>query len=130
MPLTNEVESIKMIRYAIDHGVNYFDLGYPYDFTKYERLVLLVNKALQGDYRQKVKIAATLPISLMNSPSDVDNYLGKQLQLLETDKLEFCVLGELNRESWPKVNNLNILHWAENAVKNGQIGNLGFSFHD
>lgn len=130
LPLTNEAESVEMIHYAIDHGVNYLDLGYPYNLAEYERLAALVNKALQEGYRQKIKVAITLPISLMNTSSDLDNYLGKNLQLLKTNKIDFCILGELNRETWPKVNDLNILHWAKNAIKNGHIGKLGFSFHD
>ncbi|MEM2767477.1 MAG: aldo/keto reductase, partial [Candidatus Bathyarchaeia archaeon] len=130
VPLVNENESIEMIRYAVDHGVNYIDLGYPYNLTEYEQLVGLVNKALEGGYRQKIKISVTLPMSLMNTPSDLDNYIGKQLQLLKTDKIDFCVLGELNRESWLKANNINVLHWAEKAIKSGQIDKIGFSFHD
>ncbi|MCS7114466.1 MAG: aldo/keto reductase [Nitrososphaerota archaeon] len=130
LPLTNEVESIRMIHYAVDHGVNYLDLGYPYDLAEYERLAILVDKALQGNYRQKIKIAVTVPISLMNSQSDLDRYVEKQLRLLKMDKVDFCVLGELNRESWPKANNINVLSWAEEAMKNGRIDMLGFSFHD
>ncbi|MEM1565518.1 MAG: aldo/keto reductase [Candidatus Bathyarchaeia archaeon] len=130
LPLKNEAESIEMIHYAIDHGVNYIDLGYPYNPTEYERLAVLVSKALDGEYRQKVKVAVTLPVPLMSSQFVFNNYLEKQIRLLKTDKIDFCVLGELNRESWSKVTNLDILRWIENAIKDGRIDKIGFSFHD
>ncbi|MEM2465392.1 MAG: aldo/keto reductase [Candidatus Bathyarchaeia archaeon] len=125
--LANSDKSIEMIRYAIDHNVNYIDLGYP--FMEYEQLVALVNKALR-DYREKVKIAVTLPISLMNYPSDFDYYLRRQLQLLQTNRIDFCILGEFNREILPKAYELNIFHHVDDAIKSGQIDKIGFSFHD
>ena len=56
-----------MLRYAIDHGVNYIDMGCPYDIEHQERLTRVVTKALQDGYRAKVRVAAGLPSLLINA---------------------------------------------------------------
>jgi predicted aldo/keto reductase-like oxidoreductase len=126
----NEVESIKMIRYAIDYGVNYLDLGYPYNINQFERLAYLIRQALQDGYREKVKVAATLPSHLINSPSDFNRILNEQLQWLRIDGIDFYLLSRLNRENWPRLQAMGILLWAEEAIIDGRIDKIGFSFHD
>ena len=61
LPLTSanledvdEPESIRMIRYAIDHGVNYVDTAYPYHAGQGEPTV---GRALQDGYREKVVLS-------------------------------------------------------------------------
>lgn len=126
----NETESIKMIRYAIDHGVNYLDLGYSYHMKQHESLTRLINRALQDGYRQKIKVAANLPSILINTFQDFDRYFNEQLLWLNIDMIDFYILGELNRETWPKLKKLNVLEWAECAMNDGRIDKLGFSIHD
>ena len=121
----NEAESVKIIRYAIDHGVNYLDLGYPH-----ERLARLTSQALQDGYRQKIKITATLPSLFISSSGDFGHYLNEQLSWLRTDKIDFYLLGGLNRNTWPKLKELGALSWAQRTMSSGIIGSLGFSFHD
>ena len=126
----NEAESIKMIRYAIDQGVNYLDLGYPYNMRQHERLIRIIGLALKDGYRQKVKIAATLPFLSIGSSSDFDRYLDDQLRWLQVDSTDFLLMGRLNRDNWPRLEGMDVLPWAEGAMIDGRIDKLGFSFHD
>jgi len=62
-------ESIKMMRYAIDNGVNYLDTAYPYHGGKSETIV---GQVLKDGYREKVKLATKMPTWLINSKDDCD----------------------------------------------------------
>ena len=137
LPLTDEdpasideVESVKMLRYAIDHGVNYLDTGSPQDKRQQEHLSRLLREALQGGYRQRIKIAAGLPSSLINSSTDFERHLDGLLKWLPVKTLDFFLLGGLNRDTWPRLQALDVLRQAEGAVAGGRIGQIGFSFHD
>jgi predicted aldo/keto reductase-like oxidoreductase len=123
----DESEAIRMIRYAIDHGVNYVDNGYVYHAGRGE---VVVGKALRDGYRDKVKLTTKLPPQLVSSLADCDRCLNEQLQRLQTDRLDFYLFHGLRKQSWAKLQDLNVLRWAEGAQADGRIGYLGFSFHD
>ena len=123
----DEAQVIKMIRYAVDHGVNYIDSAYGYHRGNSE---IVIGKALQDGYREKMRIATKLPCHDANSPKDFDRILNDQLKKLKTDKIDFYLLHHLNRLVWPKMRDMGILKWADNAIADGRIGYFGFSYHD
>lgn len=126
-PNIKEDEAIKMIRLGIDSGINYVDTAYPYHGGKSE---LLVGKALQDGYRQKVKLATKSPVWLIQKPEDFDTFLDEQLKKLQTDHIDFYLLHALSAERLEWVHKYKMLERAEAALKAGKIGHLGFSFHD
>ena len=123
----DEPEAIRMIRYAIDHGVNYLDSAWNYHNGNSE---VLISKALKEGYRKKVKVATKLPCIEVRSYGDFDRLLNQQLGRLQADKVDFYLLHGLNKVEWPKVRDLGVLKWAEGALSDGRICNFGFSFHD
>jgi predicted aldo/keto reductase-like oxidoreductase len=129
LPL-DEAESIKIVRCAVDQGVNYLDLGCPYRMDRQELLLGVISRALAQGYRQKVKLTAALPSLLVSSPQDFDYYLNEQLEWLGMRGVDFLLLGGLNRETWPRLKKMGVLGWAEKAIAGGRIGHLGFSCHD
>ncbi len=123
----DEAEAIGMIRYAIDNGVNYVDTAYAYHFGNSE---VLVGKALQEGYRDKVKLATKLPIWLMKTKEDFDRYLDEQLERLQTDHVDIYLLHALNKERWNTIKELDVLDSLRKAIKKGKVMHGGFSFHE
>jgi uncharacterized protein len=123
----DETESIKMIRYAIDNGVNYIDTAYPYHGGSSEPFV---GKALKDGYREKVKLATKLPVWLLKTKEDFDKYLDEQLEKLETDHVDFYLLHALGKERWNTIIELDVLGSLKKAIESGKVRHAGFSFHD
>jgi predicted aldo/keto reductase-like oxidoreductase len=123
----DEALATRMIRSAIDAGVNYVDTAWPYHKGTSEPLI---GRCLQDGYRDRVMLATKMPTWLTQEPSDFDTYLDQQLERLQTDHIDFYLLHGLNKARWPDLLDLKVFEWAENARKDGRIRYLGFSFHD
>ena len=123
----DEPEATRMIRYAIDHGVNYVDTAYPYHDGESEQLL---GRALQGGYRERVKLVTKMPSWFVESVADFDKFLDLQLDRLRQESVDIYLLHALNKGSWKKLHDLGVLGWAERAIARGKFGHLGFSFHD
>ncbi len=123
----NEQETIKIIRYAIDQGVNYVDSAFTYHNGNSE---VTVGKALMDGYRKKVKIATKMPVFSVKSKEDLDEILNLQMERLNTNYIDFYLFHSLTKTLWDKVKEFNMIKWAEKQVAKGRLGYLGFSFHD
>lgn len=124
----HEEEAIKMIRTAIDHGVNYVDTAYPYHNGMSE---ILVGKALQDGYREKAMVATKSPVWLIKSEDDFERYLEEQLHKLEIDSIDFYLLHALSLQRFQDiVLKYDLIPKMIEAKKKGKIKHMGFSFHD
>jgi len=121
-----ENEAIKMIRYAIDNGVNYVDTAYPYHGGESE---VLVGKALKDGYREKVHLTTKLPMWMVKKTEDFDIYLNQQIERLQTNPDIYLFHG-LNKHRLELIKNLNLIEKMEQAKEKGLIKHIGFSFHD
>jgi predicted aldo/keto reductase-like oxidoreductase len=122
----DEEEAIKMIRYAIDNGVNYVDTAYPYHLGESE---VIVGKALKDGYREKVHLTTKSPLWMIKKAEDFESYLNEQIKRLQT-KPDIYLFHGLNRSRLEKIKNLNLIEKIEEAKRNSLLKYIGFSFHD
>ena len=123
-----EDEAVRMVRHAIDNGVNYLDTAYPYHGGQSE---IVVGKALRDGYRDKVKLATKLPVWQVTCAGDFDRLLNEQLTKLQTTHIDFYLLHALGKSRWHDVVlKHGLLERAQAALVDGRIRHLGFSFHD
>lgn len=124
----DEKKATRMIRYAINRGVNYIDTAYPYHGGRSESFL---PKALKDGYREKVRLATKSPVWLIKKKTDFDKHLDEQLKRLRTESVDFYLFHALNGKVWKNtILKLGVLDRAERAIKKGKICHLGFSFHD
>ncbi|WP_136688040.1 aldo/keto reductase [Halorhabdus amylolytica] len=119
--------TIRMIRTAIDRGVNYVDTAWPYHDGESERVV---GEALDDGYRDQVNLATKMPSWELETRADLDEYFEKQLDRLGTDHVECYLLHALNHEYWETYQGIDIFEWIEDRQAAGDIDHIGFSFHD
>ena len=123
----DQVKATEMIRRAIDGGVNYFDTAYVYHEQMSE---IALGRALEDGYREKVRIATKLPVHMVRETADFDRMLNEELERLQTDVIDFYLMHSMDEGKWEKVQKLGLLKEAEDAIADGRIRHVGFSFHD
>jgi uncharacterized protein len=127
---TGDIDYLKaseMLKYAIDHGVNYVDTAFLYHDEKSEKFL---GKFLKDGYREKVKLVTKSPVWLMKNTEDFQIYFNKQLKSLQTEYLDIYLLHGLGRKKWEKVKQLNLIGEMEKLKAAEKIRHIGFSFHD
>jgi predicted aldo/keto reductase-like oxidoreductase len=128
----DEPLATKMIRDAIDAGVNYIDTAFPYhgdSFTEFGQSEGAVGRALADGYRERVHIATKLPSWLIQSREDMDRHLDAQLARLGVDYVDCYLLHALNDTYWENLESLGVTDFLDAAIADGRIRYAGFSYH-
>ncbi len=117
-------ESTEIIRYAIDHGVNYLDTAYIYRDSE-----AIVGKALKSGYRDKAILATKSPVWGIKQHSDFERALDVELERLNMDYVDIYLMHSLGKENYQKVIEHDGFTFLDKMVKKGKILHTGFSFH-
>ncbi len=120
-------EAIRMVRHAIDRGLNYVDTAYGYHDGESE---IVTGIALKDGYRERVKLVTKLPQWLVNEHQDMDRLLDEQLTKLDVPYVDFYLLHSLSRDAFHKLQRLDYKGFLNRALADGRIRQVGFSFHD
>lgn len=122
----DEAAGSRMMHTAVEKGVNYVDTAWPYHGGQGEAIVGRLLKGL----RDRVVLATKMPTWLIKTREDMDSYLNKQLEFLQTDHIDIYHLHSLTADRWANMLKFDALSFMEKARAAGKIRYIGFSFHD
>lgn len=121
----DQAKAEQEMKIALAHGVNYFDTAYTYGGSE-----VCLGKFLAKGYRDQVNIATKLPHYYIKREEDIERYFREQLERLQTDHVEYYLMHMLNDiAAWERLQSLKITEWIADKKAQGQIQNIGFSFH-
>lgn len=116
----------QLVMEAIASGVNYFDCAYVYPGCE-EALGAVLAK---NDVRQHIYIATKLPPDHCHTYEDFDRLFSIQLARLHTEYIDYYLMHNISDTSiWARLCALGIEQWIAQKKANGQIRQIGFSFH-
>lgn len=115
----------RLVRTAIDQGVNYFDTAYLYLGNE-----ALLGNILAGGPRDRVFIATKMPPVQIGSREDMDKMLDLQLRRLKTDRIDYYLMHMLlTYDGWARMKRLGVEDFLEKAKAAGKIRHAAFSWH-
>jgi predicted aldo/keto reductase-like oxidoreductase len=125
-----------MIRYAADHGVNYFDTAYGYHGKTSEEV--LGEALAEGGRRAKVKIATKQPFGTMtdlksgggkNVLDNARRNLENTLKKLRTDYIDLYLIHNIGSSTWEDIKKNKVIEEYEKFRAEGLIRGIGYSYH-
>ena len=122
----DEAAATSLLREAIEAGVTYVDTAWSAQQGRGEPFI---GRALQGGWRERVRLAAKLPAGQVARAGDLERLLGERLERLATDHLDVCLLQGLTLERWSELQRSGGLEALDRARADGRIGALGVA-HD
>ncbi len=126
-PDIDEEEAQKMIDYAYQKGVNYFDTAYPYHGGLSETFI---GKALKKYPRSSFYLANKMPGWLIESVEDAKRIFNEQLEKCQVDYFDYYLCHALNKKGFEIYKEPGIMDFLYQMKDEGKIKHLGFSFHD
>lgn len=117
----------KMVKTALDAGINYFDTAYMYMNGKSERAM---GDALKPYDRDSFNLTTKMPVMMLDREEDVERIFNEQLERCRTDHFDFYLVHCLNKHNWENTKKYNVIPFLEQKKKEGKIKYLGFSHHD
>lgn len=123
----DEELGFKLFDMAYNAGVNYFDTALPYTERKNE---IFVGKALKRYPRESFYLASKLSLFCFDTPEEAKKSVDMQLERLQTDYIDFYLVHALNKNSFQRFKDWNMLETVLEWKRKGKIRHLGFSFHD
>ena len=124
----DEAQVEEMVRFALDHGVNYFDTAYPYHSGMSERVM---GRVLKKYPRDTFYLATKYPGHQISDTYDPAAVFEEQLEKCGVDHFDFYLLHNVYENSIktymdPK---WGILDYFKEQKRLGRIRHLGFSTH-
>ena len=118
----------QMVRYGMEHGVNYFDTAYPYHSGMSERVM---GKILSQYPRDSYYLADKFPGHMILESYDPQTLFEEQLRRCNVEYFDFYLLHNVYEESVERYLDpeLGILEYLKEQKRNGRIRHLGFSTH-
>lgn len=120
-------ETQKIIDYAYQNGITYYDTAYPYHDGKSE---IVIGNALKKYPRDSFLLADKLPIWKCNTLEDVKSIFQEQLKKCQVEYFDFYLCHAMNLERFNVYKKLEVFPYLIELRKQGYIRHLGFSFHD
>lgn len=124
----DETQVNEMVKYAMEHGINYFDTAWPYHDGESEKVI---GRALSKYPRDSFYLATKFPGHQISSNYDPKAVFEKQLEKCGVDYFDFYLLHNVYEKSIdtyldPK---WGILEYFKEQKRLGKIKHLGFSTH-
>ena len=123
----NKKEAEKMLDYAYQNGVTYFDTAYPYHGGESE---VVLGEVMKKYKRDTFLVATKLPMWKLEKTEDVRETFFEQLSRLQMNYVDFYLLHALNRNTFKKGKDIGALEEVIKLKEEGYIKHIGFSFHD
>ncbi len=116
--------SVRLIREAIDNGINFLDNAWHYNEGRSEELM---GKALLNGYRQKVILMTK---HHGRDPETAKEHLQTSLNRLQTDYLDLWQFHEIeSMEAVDKIYSSGVLDYVVRKKEEGVIRHIGFTGH-
>ena len=123
----DEDAAIRLIRKAIDGGVNYVDTAYMYHNGASETVT---GKALRDGYREKIFLADKMPIWLAKDADDMERIFNEQFEKLGVDVIDMYLVHNVTEALWNRSLKFGLMDFLAAQRDKGRIRWIGFSFHD
>ena len=124
----DEAQVEEMTKYAIEHGVNYFDTAYPYHNGQSERVI---GRVLSKYPRDSFYLADKYPGHQISKSYDPKATFEKQLEKCGVDYFDFYLLHNVYENSVHTYRDerWGIIEYFREQKRLGRIRHLGFSTH-